>query len=126
MPEEKPSLFGADFGKDQLSLAVAKEPAKTLHDRYGQLRITKLRQNFPRVAEAEAIAAEYRFLHWELTFADIFAARGGFDLVLGNPPWLKVEWKEAGNSWRKEPAGCDPQAQRDRTCESACGGFRGV
>jgi hypothetical protein len=96
VPEDKPSLFGADFGKDQLSLAVAKEPAKTLHDRYGQLRITKLRQNFPRVAEAEAIAAEYRFLHWELTFADIFAESGGFDLVLGNPPWLKVEWKEAG------------------------------
>ena len=23
-------------------------------------------------------------------------ARGGFDLVLGNPPWIKVEWKEAG------------------------------
>ena len=22
--------------------------------------------------------------------------RGGFDLVLGNPPWIKVEWKEAG------------------------------
>ena len=20
----------------------------------------------------------------------------GFDLVLGNPPWIKVEWKEAG------------------------------
>ena len=20
----------------------------------------------------------------------------GFDLVLGNPPWIKVEWREAG------------------------------
>ena len=36
-------------------------------------------------------------------FADLFygsngdgGARGGFDLVLGNPPWIKVEWKEAG------------------------------
>jgi hypothetical protein len=35
-------------------------------------------------------------MHWELTFADIFSQRGGFDLVLGNPPWLKVEWNEAG------------------------------
>jgi len=103
LPEEKPSLFGADFGMDQLSLAVAKEPVKTLHDRYGQLRITKLRQSFPRVAEAEAIAAEYRFMHWELTFADIFGARGGFDLVLGNPPWLKVTWNEAGILGEKNP-----------------------
>ena len=42
-------------------------------------------------------------MHWELTFADIFAARGGFDLVLGNPPWLKVEWKEAGILGEKNP-----------------------
>ena len=44
----------------------------------------------------EAIAATRRFMHWELSFADVFAKRGGFDLVLGNPPWLKVEWNEAG------------------------------
>ena len=44
----------------------------------------------------EAIASTRRFMHWELTFADVFAQRGGFDLVLGNPPWLKVEWNEAG------------------------------
>ena len=103
VPEEKPSLFGADFGKNQLSLAVEQEPVKTLHDRYGQLRIAKLRQNFPRVGEAEAVAAEYRFLHWGLTFADIFRARGGFDLVLGNPPWIKVEWKEAGILGERNP-----------------------
>ena len=103
VPEKKPSLFGADFGKDQLSLAVEKKPVNTLHDRYGQLRITKLRQNFSRVAEAEAIAAEYRFLHWELTFADIFASRGGFDLVLGNPPWLMVEWNESGILGERNP-----------------------
>jgi len=35
-------------------------------------------------------------MHWELAFADVFRSRGGFDLILGNPPWLKVEWNEAG------------------------------
>jgi hypothetical protein len=35
-------------------------------------------------------------LQWELAFADIFAGRGGFDLILGNPPWIKVEWQEGG------------------------------
>lgn len=30
----------------------------------------------------------YRFFHWELEFPDVFtAARGGFDAVIGNPPW---------------------------------------
>lgn len=70
--------------------------ANQLHDKYGQLRISKLRENFPRIKQVEAIASRRRFMHWELTFADQFARKGGFDLVLGNPPWLKVEWNEAG------------------------------
>ncbi|NOJ81434.1 hypothetical protein [Myxococcus xanthus] len=36
------------------------------------------------------------FFHWELVFAEAFADRGGFDLLLGNPPWVKLEWREAG------------------------------
>ena len=43
-----------------------------------------------------ALTERYRFLHWELEFAEVFAGRQGFDLVLGNPPWVKVEWDEQG------------------------------
>ena len=67
-----------------------------LHDKYGQLRISKLRKSFPRIRTVEAAASRLRFFHWELAFADVFASRGGFDLVLGNPPWLRIEWNEAG------------------------------
>ena len=49
------------------------------------------------------MASRRRFHHWELAFADVFygghgdgSMGSGFDLVLGNPPWIKVEWKEAG------------------------------
>ena len=31
-----------------------------------------------------------------MEFADVFADRGGFDLIVGNPPWIKVEWNEGG------------------------------
>ncbi len=34
-----------------------------------------------------------RFFHWELEYPEIIAS-GGFDLILGNPPWVAVEWKE--------------------------------
>ncbi len=34
------------------------------------------------------LAEEHRFFHWELEFADVFVAgKGGFDAVIGNPPW---------------------------------------
>lgn len=49
------------------------------------------------------LAERYRFHHWELEFADLFAERGGFDLVVGNPPWIKVEWNEGGVMGDAEP-----------------------
>ncbi|MCV2363128.1 class I SAM-dependent DNA methyltransferase [Paucibacter sp. DJ1R-11] len=92
VPEVQPTLAGFEV---QLTL---QQPAEqpNLHDRFGQLRIKKLREHFPRVAVVEGIASRRRFMHWELCFADVLIQRGGFDLILGNPPWLRVEWNEAG------------------------------
>lgn len=58
---------------------------------------------FPRLALVDKLAARYKFFHWELEFADIFADHGGFDLILGNPPWLRVEWQESGIMGDFEP-----------------------
>lgn len=76
---------------------------KPLLDRMGQLRISRLREHFPRVKVVEGIATQRRFMHWELCFADVFARAGGFDLILGNPPWLKVEWNESGVLGERNP-----------------------
>ena len=48
----------------------------------------------PRVKIADTLAARYKYFHWELEFTDIFESNSGFDLILGNPPWLKLEWQE--------------------------------
>ena len=48
---------------------------------------------FPRLALVRKIAEQNHFMHWELEIAGLFAERGGFDLILGNPPWIKIEWK---------------------------------
>ena len=63
-------------------------------DRYGLVNLDALLENNPRLNRAQAITGAQRFFHWELEFADLFAERGGFDLILGNPPWIKVEWNE--------------------------------
>lgn len=99
VPEEQPALAGLD---SQLRLAAAGMDV-SLHDRLGQLRISRLRQHFPRIPNVEALAATRRFMHWELCFTDVLARRGGFDLVLGNPPWIKVEWNEEGILGEKNP-----------------------
>lgn len=51
-------------------------------------------ENFPRLALVRKIANDNKFMHWELEFADVFADKGGFDLVIGNPPWVKLSWNE--------------------------------
>jgi hypothetical protein len=42
---------------------------------------------------AQTACAEAQVLHWPLAFPQVFAS-GGFDCVLGNPPWDHVELKE--------------------------------
>jgi hypothetical protein len=58
------------------------------------------------------LAQQYEFFHWHLQFADVFGnqqmpkhdglpAGGGFDFVIGNPPWVA----HAGRSTQHLPAG---------------------
>jgi hypothetical protein len=41
-----------------------------------------------RIAMATAVGQEKRFFHWFLEFPEVFNEGGGFDCVLGNPPYL--------------------------------------
>ncbi|EEY9437441.1 TPA: class I SAM-dependent DNA methyltransferase [Escherichia coli] len=69
----------------------------------GRLKTDVLFRHLPRLAIVDALRKQHRFFHWDLEFCDLFAERGGFDLMLGNPPWLKVEWQEAGVLGDYEP-----------------------
>ena len=46
-------------------------------------------------------------LHWPLEFPDVMVANGGFDIVLGNPPWERIKLQEqeffAGHPVADEP-----------------------
>ncbi|MBL8199866.1 MAG: N-6 DNA methylase [Chromatiales bacterium] len=45
-------------------------------------------------AELEELTKQYQFFHWKLAFPEVFA-RTGFDCVLGNPPWEKIQIEES-------------------------------
>jgi hypothetical protein len=59
------------------------------------LPIDKALAEFPWLSVAANIAEVQGFFHWDLDFAPVFA-RGGFDLQVGNPPWVRPDWDEAG------------------------------
>jgi hypothetical protein len=53
----------------------------------------RLADSFPWLTVAIGIADEQGFFHWELTFTHAFV-KGGFDLQLGNPPWVRPDWDD--------------------------------
>lgn len=57
----------------------------------------------------------YRFLHWHVAFPAVWE-RGGFDVVLGNPPWerVKLQEKEFFAARSPEIAAAPNKAARDR------------
>ncbi|MFF7039144.1 hypothetical protein ACIP4T_11965 [Streptomyces massasporeus] len=58
---------------------------------------------FPWMHTVTNIAEEQGFLHWELDFALVFAQGGGFDLQVGNPPWVRPDWDAAAVYAEQEP-----------------------
>src|SRR5690606_35376151 len=90
-PFAKPvdDLFAAD--EPQQTLRAETQAAREVSSQRGELNLEKLFRNpfFNTLAIANQLGEQYRFFHWELAFADIFATRGGFDITLGNPPWRK-------------------------------------
>lgn len=70
----------------------------------------------------EELAAEYRFFHWHIEFPEVFLRgggapgpqgwTGGFDAVLGNPPWEHIELKEQEYFASRDPAIADATGAR--------------
>ena len=76
---------------------------KPITDR--SLRVLARGEGLPEatLATLHELAADYGFFHWHLEFPHLFRSggppdgpgwSGGFDVVLGNPPWEHIELKE--------------------------------
>ncbi|PYY45743.1 Eco57I restriction-modification methylase domain-containing protein [Curtobacterium sp. MCBD17_023] len=69
-----------DEERDDLDFASASE-------------VTGVLREHPWLAATQRVAEQQGFFHWELDFASVFE-RGGFDLQVGNPPWVRPDWDE--------------------------------
>jgi hypothetical protein len=76
-----------------LTLRFAEARAGYVED-CGSVDVAALVEAQPLLRVAVDVAGRHRFHQWELRFAEVFATRGGFDLILGNPPWVRVDWNE--------------------------------
>lgn len=73
-------------------------------------------------SQLKALREEYGFFHWHLAFPDVLGLpqagsadhwSGGFDLILGNPPWdtLSPDTREFFSQWDSEIGNKDKDAQ---------------
>lgn len=75
-------------------------------DAFGRIRKEPAAASKPLRLEVGKLAGQYTFFHWYLAFPDVFTPRplsgegdilgveGGFDCILGNPPWERVKLQE--------------------------------
>lgn len=83
-------LAGAE---DRLEGFLGMRPASVLPFRYPWLNTV---EDIAGTTEKDIKAEDgHGFFHWELHFAHVFrGAGGGFDLQVGNPPWVRPRWEE--------------------------------
>lgn len=62
---------------------------------YGDSRSSSLFAG-QRLRLVRDMAQQYRYFHYQLEFIEVFRERGGFDIAVGNPPWLKLQFEEKG------------------------------
>jgi hypothetical protein len=89
----QPKLFYT--GGEQLALGEETDNATVFAEAVVEYANRKdLFDNNQRLAMISQLANKYFFFHPQLEFLDVFWERGGFDLIAGNPPWIKLEFKE--------------------------------
>ncbi|MCB9211529.1 MAG: hypothetical protein H6609_19365, partial [Ignavibacteriales bacterium] len=74
--------YKSDEEKSSVSEVISKYTKKTDLFENNRLSLVKNYSN------------QYRFFHYELEFIEVFKERGGFDVIVGNPPWVKITFEE--------------------------------
>ena len=90
--EEKAALQDYFFGLfgDPVEIALGEAPT----ERVGTRRLAAL------LEKARILIEEERFLHWQVAFPGVWSEwdkperKGGFDAVIGNPPWDRVKLQQ--------------------------------
>ena len=72
-------------------------------ERFGRASVGEVMTRHPWLVECKAIARTQGFFHWELDQAGVFATRGGFDVQIGNPPWVRPTWDEPASLAEYDP-----------------------
>jgi hypothetical protein len=81
--------------ESQLTMVLEEPSVKELAQQQiiDKTQQSDLFDNKERLQEVKHLAETQRFFHNQLEFIEVFKERGGFDIINGNPPWVKVTFE---------------------------------
>lgn len=105
---EEPDLFNQDLFAQEPDSVPAEEQEQEAEEYVEQAEVTYTKEDAaqmiaavsgkgtlfenPRSGIVERLSNRYHFFHPMLEFIEVFWLRDGFDVVVGNPPWIKLEF----------------------------------
>lgn len=99
-PEESkevlPDLFATEEDNtEEEEVVYTRQDADDIMSKYKSRAtlLDEVEENF-RIPIVQKLAERYHFFHPMLEFIEVFWLRDGFDVIVGNPPWLKLEFDE--------------------------------
>lgn len=79
-PAKVLSLFGEKESSEQIELEFDKDKVEALENEINEL-----------LEQKRALRKEGKPLVWSIEFAEVFMDKGGFDIIIGNPPYVRQE-----------------------------------
>lgn len=93
--ETLPNLFAQDEETqvdEEVETVYTRQDAKEILEKYKSDSV--LFEESGRIPIVQKLAERYHFFHPMLEFIEVFWLRDGFDVIVGNPPWIKLEFDE--------------------------------
>ncbi|SDC10092.1 Eco57I restriction-modification methylase domain-containing protein [Halanaerobium congolense] len=87
-----------ELSKKKFDYYLAKKKEKTgLSNKFNEIMLSKNIKRFQKedISSIFEIADKNKFFHWELEFPEVFS-KGGFDISIGNPPYVNISSKDYG------------------------------
>jgi hypothetical protein len=91
---EDPADDGRKMTEEESSILV-RSKQEILSRIKGKAQILDLFDEPERFRIVQRLSDRYHFFHPMLEFIEVFWLRDGFDVICGNPPWIKLEFNEA-------------------------------